>query len=344
MAVLIGSSDTGSYAQTTNTYTSANGEWFYSVTASETGMADTLKIAMSSFNTTANLKLVVRNSSGVSLGSGTIAAAGGDSGTRTVAVTPFAVTAGQSYLLCILPNTGSPRPMQNTTTGTTYSQSASTYASTQSTLTLPGTLSGSVRQFHMWVEGSTNTAAIGGVNDSTDTAAYGQVCTWSTTGFSPDANAATIAGVSCSSVSSSGFTMPSLVDGATVPLPGTRQLTGTNGTQSADRNITVTAPAGMASQLLSGELDTEGAGSVLIDFDPAAVADDYILYPTAGNASVNSAGQLQTDTTGTIEMWHIKASTGIARSFQVITGAPGGIIIGLTSVGIVSRGIQVTGI
>jgi hypothetical protein len=186
-------------------------------------------------------------------------------------------------------------------------------------------------------------AAISGVNGGADTAAYGEACTWTTTDFSPAANAATVDGVDCSAVSGSGFTMPALVDETIVPLPGTQQLTGTNGTQSANRNITVTAPSGMTSQLLSGTIDTSGDGSVLIGFDPAAVADDYILYPTAGNTSVNSAGQLQTDIAGTIEMWHIKASTGVARSFNVITGV-GGVITGIISTGLISQGIESIGI
>jgi hypothetical protein len=186
-------------------------------------------------------------------------------------------------------------------------------------------------------------AAISGVNGGSDTAAYGEACTWTTTDFSPAANAATVDGVACSAVSGSGFTMPALVDESIVPLPGTQQLTGTNGTQSASRNITVMAPSGMASQLLSGIIDTSGDGSVLIGFDPAAVADDYILYPTAGNTSVNSAGQLQTDTAGIIEMWHIKASTGVARSFNVITGV-GGVITGIISTGLISQGIESIGI
>jgi hypothetical protein len=166
-------------------------------------------------------------------------------------------------------------------------------------------------------------AAITDVNGS-DPIVYGQPFTWSTTGFSPAPNQATVAGVACSSVSGSGGIAPALTDGALVPLPGSRQVTGGNGTQSANINKTVAVAEGMFARLLVGTPDT-GAGSVVVGFSPAAKASDYLVFPTANNTSISDKAILKTDNVGTLTCVHISVdeanpSRGTAYLYRVLTG------------------------
>lgn len=172
--------------------------------------------------------------------------------------------------------------------------------------------------------------AIDSVNGG-DPVVYGESFTWSTSGFSPAPNAATIAGVACSSVSGSGGTAPALNDGATVPMPGTRQLTGSNGTQSASINKVVAVADGLFARELVGTPNT-GAGSVVVGFSPAAKAGDYIVHPTTNNTSVDDKGRLKTDNEGTMNFVHISvdegnSNIGIAYTYQVITGADGSLVV-----------------
>lgn len=171
--------------------------------------------------------------------------------------------------------------------------------------------------------GQSSSAQITAVN-SGGSVIYGAPFTWATSGFSPAPNAATIAGVACSSVSGSGGTAPALNDGATVPMPGTRQLTGSNGTQSANINKVVAVADGLFARELIGTPDT-GAGSVVVGFDPAAKAGDYLVYPTANNTSISDKAILETDNVGTMNCVHISVDAGnpnqgTAYLYKILTG------------------------
>lgn len=160
---------------------------------------------------------------------------------------------------------------------------------------------------------------IDSVNGGTDTIALGSAFTWTTSNFSPAPNAATIGGVACTGVSGTGGTAPGLVDGATLPALGTQTLTGSNGSQNASRSQTVTAPTGYISQLLAGTLDTSQY-SCLYNMSPAAVAGDRIFAPNANGNVLYADGTFETNLSGTQTWWHWQASTGIVRSFPLITG------------------------
>lgn len=168
----------------------------------------------------------------------------------------------------------------------------------------------------------TATAIVNSVNGGTDTVAIGQSSTWVTSNFSPDANAATVDGVSCSSVSVSGFTVPSLVDESTIPRPGSRSLVGSNGSQSDDLPVTVTAPAGWLNTVLAGTLNTTNTGC-LYALSPAAVADDQIIYLDAYDNIVYPNGDFATNLYGTQQFWHLQDSTKIARVYDVTTNVDG---------------------
>lgn len=279
MTILLGDSTAANYAVTTNTYAAANGEWFYPLVAIEDGMVNTLWIRMSSFNTTTSLKLLVRNSSGVLLGSGNIASSGGDSGARSVAVTPFAITGGATYYVSIIANTGSPCPMQNTVTNTVDYQASSTYASPAAPLTIPGTDS-AVRQFHMWAEGDL-TIAITDVNGDETIVVGDTTNTATTTGFSESITDASIDGISCTSVVDTAgtvtFSVPSFTDGATYPeVDSAQDLLLEGATQSAVLEVQLLPPDGYASIAISSPVtaDNTYAGS-----EVTTVPGDRWVFP-----------------------------------------------------------------
>lgn len=336
MADLIGTSVATTYNQTTNTYSSANGEWFYPLTAALSGNADTLKITMSTFNTTVNLKLTVRSSAGVLLASGTIAAAGGDSGVRSVAVTPFSVTAGQSYLLGILANTGSPRPMQNTTTNTVKSQSASTYASTQSTLTLPGTDS-AVRQYHMWVEGTEALPpSISSVNSGAGITAGSSGNTAALADFSVAPSSGTFGGVALTSfsasTSSASFSMPGYVDGGVYLNPNTSHDLVIGG---ATLSVALNLPAGHSAVTIASPSDDDDTFlpfHITLTNGFKFIFPKELLDPEGGDTLENwdfrvAANGKVTATPGTRICWRWNNSTGVMTQVNVTVNNAGAVSV-----------------
>ncbi len=351
MAVLIGTSDTTNYATTTNTYSSANGEWYYAVTASQTGTANTLKIRMSSFNTTTNLKLVVRATDGTMLASGTIASSGGDSGERSVSVSDFSVTSGTSYLLCILPNTGSPRPMQNTTTGTTYSQSASTYASTQSTLTVPGTLSGAVRQYHFWVEGILPVPTVTDINTTETIVAGSSGNTLTCVNFSGTINSITVGGKACTSISGAGtsytFTMPGYIHAQAYPNPnGSVSLVATDNLAGTDDiSVTMSPPAGYSCVTIASPITNNsrymGYCMAANGFTP--VNGDKMLTLDAdctGSADTGISASAEVVTT----IWHWVLATETMYEYTVTVNNAGVVSAGITAASITATSITSAGL
>ncbi len=322
MAVLIGSSDGAQYATTTNTYAVSNGEQFYAITAAISGSASTLKIRINTFNTTTQLSLRVRDSAGNLLASGNVAS--GTNGERSVSVTPFNVVAGQSYLVCISPNAGSPNLFQSTTTGI-FGQTGSTFAAPQDPIALPGTSLSAVRRFHMWVEGDeTASQSITNVNGG-EPVKPSVPATWAATGFSPAPNVATLDGIACTAVSGAGFTPPSIVDEQAAPRPGNRTLAATNSAaQSASATVPVGVMDGYDYVVLAGTLNT-GNYSILQNMNPPAAEGDFIVKPIADN--VLPTGEFESNEDGDRIHWHVQNSTKIWRSYVVTTGDNGEVIV-----------------
>lgn len=184
---------------------------------------------------------------------------------------------------------------------------------------------------------------INSVNGGTNTVKWGQACTWSTNGFTTAVSSATLAGVVCSGVSGSGFTAPTLVDEATMPMLGTRILLGSNTVpESANISVTVQASGDLRDVTLAGTLNTTDTG-VLHNFSPAAKAGDLILWPTEVDGLGDPLPEIEQTIidaqgnispaffTGTRVFWHISvddenANIGVARSYTVTLGENGSII------------------
>lgn len=144
----------------------------------------------------------------------------------------------------------------------------------------------------------------------------------------------TVGSVSATSISAIGgdgtFSMPAFVDGGTYQLLGTKTVTAGDGTDSATLSKTLDAPTNYAYVTLSGTLNTTITG-VLYNFSPAAVVTDQIAYDST-KGTVDAQGNYEGDFDGTQTMWHIKASDGVTRSYDVITGAGSGLTVNLTGV------------
>lgn len=148
----------------------------------------------------------------------------------------------------------------------------------------------------------------------------GQAFTWSTSGFTPAVNTATLDGVSLSAVSAAGATNFPLTDEAKNPRPGNRTLTAGNGTVSADATVPVGIPDNHGMTALAGTLNF-GDGSVI---PPGSVAGDIILFPTSisgtpTNTEVDADGTGRTDPTMQT-LWRIKGDTGYTQSYRLIGG------------------------
>lgn len=142
----------------------------------------------------------------------------------------------------------------------------------------------------------------------------------------------TLAATSISDTSGDGtHSVPSLVDGVAYELYGTRTVifTGVGGSPTTTTNFQPLSTQNYVT--LSGTLNTTNTG-VLYNFSPAAVVGDQIVFFTADNTSVDAQGNLATDFVGTQQMWHIQASTKVARSYDVTTGESAGLTVSITGV------------
>ena len=133
----------------------------------------------------------------------------------------------------------------------------------------------------------------------------------------------TLAATAISDTSGDGtHSVPSLTDGVAHELYGIKTIT-INGTGGSPTTTALLNPLSTQNYVtLSGTLNTTNTG-VLYNFSPAAVVGDQIVFLTANNTSVDAQGNLTTDLSGTQQMWHIQASTKIARSYDVTTGTAG---------------------
>ena len=135
----------------------------------------------------------------------------------------------------------------------------------------------------------------------------------------------TIGGVVATSLSApSGdgtFTMPAFSDGVVTSLLGTVTAVAGDGTDTANRSVALQAPNAWSYVTLTGTLNTSTTG-ILYNFSPAAVPGDQIVFET-GNVIVDAQGNIDTDTN--ISLWHIQASTGIARTVAVTVEGAGSV-------------------
>lgn len=141
----------------------------------------------------------------------------------------------------------------------------------------------------------------------------------------------TIGGISATSLSAPGgdgtFSFPGYVDGVVTSLLGTVTAVAGDGTNTANRSVTLQPTDGWSYVTLSGTLNSSNTG-ILYNFSPAAVAGDQIVFES-GNVIVDAQGNIETDTNTTL--WHIQTSTGIARSVSVTVEGTA-LTVGLTGV------------
>lgn len=154
----------------------------------------------------------------------------------------------------------------------------------------------------------------------------------------------TLGGKSATSISATGgdgtFSMPAFVDATTYSLLGTVTATAGDGTSTADLSVSLLPTTGWSYVTLSGTLNTTNTG-VLYNFSPAASVGDQIVYETA-KGTVDAQGNYEGDFDGTQTMWHIKASDGVTRSYDVITGVVG-VTFNITGLSATMSGGTVTG-
>lgn len=157
--------------------------------------------------------------------------------------------------------------------------------------------------------------SITGVNGGSP-ATYGQAVTWTASGFSP--NAATVDGIAATAVSSSGMTLPALVDGQAASRPGSRAVVASEGGNSANATIPVSAPAGFQYVQLTAQTNDPAKAT-----PPEAAPDDHWMVETKNNTVAYDNGLVETDHVGTVIAWLIKDDTKIAGQYAIIFGEGG---------------------
>ncbi len=313
---IIGIADPAQFANTTSTFSSSNGTWYFPMVAAESGVVDTILARMNAWNTTTQAKFGIADSAGNILAVGTAINTNGLN--ISLSVTPFNVIQGQTYYGFMVAASGSPRPYQDTNSITNQVKyiTASTFAATQDPLQLGTSTQSALRKFHIWAEGEIGAAyAISDINGG-NPATYGQAVTWTATGFSP--NAATVDGIAASAVSSSGMTLPSLVDGHAAPRPGSRAVVASEGGNSANATMPVAAPAGFQYIQLTTQT-SDPAKATPAEADP----DDHWMVETKNNTVATADGLIKTDHVGTVIAWLIKDDTKIAGQYAIIFGEGG---------------------
>lgn len=155
------------------------------------------------------------------------------------------------------------------------------------------------------------------VANGTDNVYAGGTFNCAVVDFGATVTGGTLDGVALSAANNTSLTVPGLVDGVTTPKIGSRTLTLTDGSLIASRQVNVGVPAGLAAVQLASNF-SNGIDTILYQFSPAAVVGDWIYYdPTEGTA--DKYGYYTSDSVGVMTLWHVQLSTGIARSFNVVT-------------------------
>lgn len=192
---------------------------------------------------------------------------------------------------------------------------------------------------------------IDSVNGGVNTVKIGASTPITVSGFGGAVDAGTIDGFALSAASNTSVTIPFFTDGvATVRVGSSKTLvvTYTAGSQSADKVVDVVEADDWDFATLASGFNTGEDDSVVFGFSPAAAIGDEIWFdPT--NGTVGTDAGYSGSFTGTQTLWHIQNSTGIARSYDLITGdgeiISGGLTTrGLTVSGLTVRGLTVTGL
>lgn len=108
--------------------------------------------------------------------------------------------------------------------------------------------------------------------------------------------------------------LPGLVDETVHELFGTKTVSFNAGAATVSREFL--PPTGNDFVTLSGTINT-GTGAVGADFSPAVVVDDQIVKPV--ELDIDEQGNILGDD-GVYLLWHIQASTKIARSYTLTLG------------------------
>jgi len=141
-----------------------------------------------------------------------------------------------------------------------------------------------------------------------------------TSGFTP--TSITIGGIAATNIAGTSpnftFDFPLYTDENVWPLFGNQTLIASNGGTSANFTVATRPQAGYNFVTLSGSIITSVNG-VVYNFSPAALVTDQIVFDSTVT-SVLSDASASTSYTGTQTLWHLKASTGIIRSYALITG------------------------
>ncbi len=119
------------------------------------------------------------------------------------------------------------------------------------------------------------------------------------------------------------FTAPVIADGSAIGLLGSGRLaSATDGTNTASGTCTIALPAGWSYVTLAGTLNTS-ATSLLYQGVPTAAVNDQIVGETA-KITMYPTLDAETSYVGVQTLYHISASDGIWRSFNLTTGNSGG--------------------
>lgn len=170
----------------------------------------------------------------------------------------------------------------------------------------------SLNPFYMVVQSGAGLSDINGGSPAT----YGDSVTWTATGFVP--SSATVDGVAATSVSETGMTIPSLVDGQATARPGARTVTATDGTNSPSANLTINPPAGY--QYFQLTTQTSDPAKATPD---EAVSGDHWMVETKDSTVATADGLVSTNHDGEILAWLIKDDTKIAGQYAIIFGEGG---------------------
>lgn len=145
----------------------------------------------------------------------------------------------------------------------------------------------------------------------------------SVNGFSKAITKGILDGVALSAASATSITLPALVDEQTAPRVGSGRvlvLSSADDTETATVNIPVAVPDGLASEQIIAGFNTGEANSIAYLFNPPLLETDNIYFdPTKGTVTPIAGYNGNYD--GVQILWHHKASTKVARSFTLITGA-----------------------
>jgi hypothetical protein len=153
---------------------------------------------------------------------------------------------------------------------------------------------------------------------------------YTTTGLS-SVSGITIGSLAATSISDTAgdgtHSIPVLVDETAHELYGTRTVTITGTGGAPTTTVSFQPVAGTDFTTLSGTINATETGAVYA-FSPAAVVNDQLVKPVALgiDAQANILGG-----PGVYTVWHIQASTKIARSYTLTLGSEEGMSAGLSS-------------